>query len=56
MIVEITEEEREFLQRICERAQVIGMTYAFRKPKYSKDADVNFIKRLVEKFATQKIS
>lgn len=47
MIVEITEEEREFLERICTRAEVFAMKNIGTRPA---DNDLSAIKSLKAKF------
>ena len=46
MIVDITEEEREFLERLCTRAQIFAMKGLGQRPG---ENDVESIKRLIKK-------
>lgn len=46
MIVDITEDEREFLERVCTRAQVFAMRGLGARPS---DNDLEAIKRLIKK-------
>ncbi len=46
MIIDITEEEREFLERVCIRAQVFAMKGLGQRPN---ENDLESIKRLIKK-------
>ncbi len=47
MIIDITEEEREFLQRVCIRAEIFASRGIGQRPM---ESDLEAIKNLIKKF------
>ena len=45
MIIELTEEERAFLERLCKRSEIYYLKYMHQNP-----SDYQTIKKLIKKF------